>query len=353
MLHTNWTPRARGHVAEHNEISKRLINLMDYIGYVDGSDWSLAINQSAADASSEGRELVIPPGTYSIYTPVTLACSVKASPDAIFRAKTVSAYVQIGSGIDRLSTARLVLPQLYNDAEKWYDTGIIGDDIGYRLIGIYSCKLSFSLVTGFSRGISWETGVDATLFSQENQIDLGHVTNCAIGFCVRPTGAWISENYIVSNGVVGNSASLSTRISGTRGLELLKPTNPDYDSGANLFAWGSLEGDYYEYQIYCNQANNIFLKTRFENDNGPRIFWGSDSMGNWIIGGTSAWDISVTDNGIGNIILTYNRTTDGSLALYGANVEIKDGNGMILSSPDGNRWKIIVDNSGIISGSSL
>lgn len=48
ILHTNWTPGAAGHIAEHNEIAARLINVMDYGAVGNANLNELATDDTAA-----------------------------------------------------------------------------------------------------------------------------------------------------------------------------------------------------------------------------------------------------------------------------------------------------------------
>jgi hypothetical protein len=340
MLKSNWKLSETGHVAEHNNISKRLINLMDYGSYVVNGDWSFAINKAVEDSIIAKKELIIPSGTYLIWNPVIFSCNVNSSPNAIFRVKSSSCFVQIGNGTDLLVNAKMTLPQLHNDAQKWYDTNIVGNDIGFKMIGLINCQIEFINTVGFSNGIIW-TSIDG-LPSQCNQVNLGCIRVCGIGFSILPVDSWISENYYTFNSISGGA--WEETIPGTCMLKLLK--DPKYGSGASLFMGGSLESSWAEYQLYSNQLNNIYLKLRYENNTSMKIFFGEESQCNWIIGGSSIWIAQITDlSGFGNMIIT--RSSDGATSIDGVDLEIKNPNkGIILKSPDKSRWKISIDDNG-------
>jgi hypothetical protein len=283
---------------------RETVSVKDFGAVGDGVTDDTAAIQAAADyCAANDAFLMGVPGTYLVTSTLVFKCNGDLSAMQInANGSAVSPVVRFGSvntgDAGAVRNKNFVLPQVFNTTKPSDGWGTAG--IGIELAEVFACNLTIVRVQGFTTGVragGYNTGFAYNqVFMQDllgNKVNLHLKPLGATGFCNQ--NSWF-------NGRLSRYSSDTTNYTGTRGIliEGQDPTGNPAAPNNNTFINCSLEG-MVEFQLDVFGNYNIFENCRWEGVKKVRFYdpsgTGNLTVGNLIVGGFQAFDITYTFDG--------------------------------------------------------
>lgn len=306
---------------------------------------------NAINAAQSYETLVFDRGDYIVTSNLPPITSNILSLNGAVIKSVAPVALQLGSGT-QIFDKNYDLPEIRWNTTTW-DNSSIGSEIGLKVVNVASSKFTMRGVYNFSTGVLM-LGDDGSI--TDNYIVLGKINNNAIGIHLKSDGTtgYVTQNTFVSGSII-ISNDLGDRLSGTRGLYLERAA---LGVESNSFYKTNFQGKAVEYLLYTSGA--VFLNNLrdcyFELPTGDirgYVHYGDDAWFNHIDEGLYPHQLTITTgaNTKNNYVKGQIRNASAdSFILSNIDGEIIDDNyGLILNSPDGTRYRIKVDNLGVVS----
>lgn len=273
------------------------------------TDDTNAINEASLFCYNNGYTLTAK-GTFKISNTVTFKCNVNM-PKATFNYTGNGIAVIVGDTLARTSDMQMILPFIKQLAKSW------GNDIGLKLINVYSSRITIPYVGSFGTGVLVTSyGANGNVY---NTYTIGHLQDNKVNLFLQngDVNAWVNENLFLGGRFSHLSTSGNT-VSGASHIMLRGATGSTYQPNNNTFLKPSIEGDCSDYTLDIHGVYNTFIQARFEGELTKKVIFRSidstNSRHNMLIGGYQLELINVTqetNSQWNNVISPYKSVLSG------------------------------------------
>jgi hypothetical protein len=313
----------------------------------DGTYDTSFINAAASVAAGLGGTLLLSAGkTFSITGTVAFNCHVEGAGAKLLTAGAMNSgspactAVLVGTSTAKLAFARMYLPDVSDmsnpSGTAWVGTANGGPQrVGVECRNLVDCEIHFGTIAYFTIG-AYITSDNGTWGNLINKYYIKALIDNAVNLQLQPLGThgWVNENTFFG----GDFEIICTGTPPRAGTRMILLSNAAWGCNGNLFVKPCVEGDWPEYHIECQGADNVWMHARFETGSvSPKVYFnGSAATRNVVQDGYFSGLIVVSTNGgaSGNSVISPqhqlvegvgNSTGFGTLALsneYGGGVPV-------------------------------
>ena len=310
---TDTTPHLGIHPAAHNAWVDPIVHYgAEGDGATDDTD---AINSANTAAGSTGTLFLQPGKTFKVTDNLNpWKCNVIGSGATINSTITDGAAVTIGDGTSNTADSKTIhLPDITQNSRIW-SSSVTGTDVGLKMWAAVNSYIYIGKIRDFTVGALAQGGTSASPSSPfaYNSVFIRDLNNNKVNLRIDDGGTSYANENVYYGGRYSHGGSMGTGISGCRHIEILKTGTNTPNS--HRFIAASLEGDSFDYTVFCQGASNLWLHCRWEAAAEAICYDGANSANNVVAWGPYAGTITYTLSNGGGVRYQALTQTDWSLS---------------------------------------